>query len=91
MEQPTQVRGHTLAVDSEKNLVYVAGGREGRSKLVIMRRSGQSLKDTAPAPQEAQQPVPAKPVLQNSVQQNSVQQNPVQQSPIVGQQLIKVP
>jgi DNA-binding beta-propeller fold protein YncE len=86
VEQPTQVRGHTLAVDSEKNYVYVAGGREGRSKLVILRRnaptneaqSAQKPKET-PAQQEAKQPVPSKPVQQNSVQ-----------PPTPGQQLVKV-
>ena len=85
-ENPTQVRGHTLAVDSAKNLVYVAGGREGRSKLVIMRRNtspaevqnAQKPKET-PAQQEAKQPVPTKPVLQNSVQ-----------PPVPGQQLVKI-
>ena len=85
-EQPTEVRGHTFAVDSEKNYIYVAGGREGRSKLVILRRNtppadvhnAQKAKEP-PAQQEAKQPVPSKPVLQNSVQQ-----------PAFGQQLVKV-
>jgi DNA-binding beta-propeller fold protein YncE len=84
-EQATQVRGHTFAVDSEKNYIYVAGGREGRSKLVILRRnaanqvqSAQKAKE-APAQQEAKQPVPTKPILQNSVQ-----------PPSPGQQLVKV-
>jgi YVTN family beta-propeller protein len=86
VEQPTDVRGHTLAVDSEKNFVYVAGGREGRSKLVILRRGGQpqptqnaQKPKENPSQQEAKQPVPSKPVLQNSVQ-----------PPSPGQQLVKV-
>ena len=87
VEQPTQVRGKTFAVDSEKNYVYVAGGREGRSKLVILRRNAapasevqnaQKAKET-PARQEAKQPVPTKPLLQNSVQ-----------PPMPGQQFVKV-
>jgi DNA-binding beta-propeller fold protein YncE len=85
LEQPTQVRGQTFAVDSAKNFVYVAGGREGRSKLVIMRRNAvpaevqnaQKPKE-APTQQEAKQPAPTKPVLQNSVQ-----------PPAPGQQLVK--
>jgi DNA-binding beta-propeller fold protein YncE len=87
VEQPTQVRGNTFAVDSEKNYVYVAGGREGRSKLVILRRGASPANDSQnaqkpqqqPVQQEAKQPVPTKPVLQNSVQ-----------PPIPGQQLVKV-
>jgi len=84
VERPTDVRGHTLAVDSEKNMVYLAGGREGRSKLVIMRRAGQPVQNAQKpnpnqAQQEAKQPVPSKPVLQNSVQ-----------PPTPGQQLVKV-
>jgi YVTN family beta-propeller protein len=34
----TQVRGHTLAFDPSRQLVYMPGGREGRSKLVILKR-----------------------------------------------------
>jgi DNA-binding beta-propeller fold protein YncE len=87
LEQPTDVRGHTLAVDSEKNMVYLAGGREGRSKLVILRRGGQPAQpvqnaqnpNPAPSQQEAKQPVPSKPVLQNSVQ-----------PPVTGDQLVKI-
>jgi hypothetical protein len=68
-------------------MVYLAGGREGRSKLVILRRAGQPAQpiqnaqkpNASPAQQEAKQPVPAKPVLQNSVQ-----------PPSPGNQLVKV-
>lgn len=37
-ELKTQVRGHTLAFDPQKKMVYLPGGREGRSKLVILKR-----------------------------------------------------
>lgn len=37
-ELKTQVKGHTLAFDPARSYVYMPGGREGRSKLVILRR-----------------------------------------------------
>jgi DNA-binding beta-propeller fold protein YncE len=37
-ELVTDVHGHALAVDAAHGLVYVPGGREGRSKLVILKR-----------------------------------------------------
>jgi YVTN family beta-propeller protein len=37
-ELKTDVRGHTLAFDSARKMVYMPGGREGRSKLVILKR-----------------------------------------------------
>jgi DNA-binding beta-propeller fold protein YncE len=37
-ELKTQVKGHTLAFDSGRKFVYMPGGREGRSKLVILKR-----------------------------------------------------
>jgi DNA-binding beta-propeller fold protein YncE len=36
-ELNTQVRGHTLAFDSVRKMIYVPGGSEGRSKLVILK------------------------------------------------------
>ncbi len=42
-ELATEVRGHALAFDPQHNLVYVPGGREGRSKLVILKRFGNSV------------------------------------------------
>jgi DNA-binding beta-propeller fold protein YncE len=39
-EVATEVRGHTLAFDPQKKMVYMPGGREGRSKLLIMRQIG---------------------------------------------------
>jgi hypothetical protein len=37
-ELKTDVRGHTLAFDSARKMVYMPGGREGKSKLVILKR-----------------------------------------------------
>ncbi len=37
-EIPTEVRGHVLAFDPATKLVYMPGGREGRSKLLILKR-----------------------------------------------------
>lgn len=34
----SEVRGHSLAFDPTRKMVYLPGGREGRSKLVILRR-----------------------------------------------------
>lgn len=36
-EIPTDVKGHTLAFDPAKKMIYLPGGREGRSKLLILR------------------------------------------------------
>lgn len=33
----TEVKGHTVAYDSAKRLVFLPGGREGKSKLLILR------------------------------------------------------
>lgn len=48
-ELATEVRGHALAFDAEHKLVYVPGGREGRSKLVILKRAGNSAPRTESA------------------------------------------
>jgi YVTN family beta-propeller protein len=45
----TEVRGHVLAFDPANGLVYMPGGREGRSKLLILKRV------QAPHPQNAEQ------------------------------------
>jgi YVTN family beta-propeller protein len=37
-EYSTEVHGHTLAYDPAKRMIYVPGGRDGRSKLLILRR-----------------------------------------------------
>lgn len=36
-EVKTDVKGHTLAYDPTHNLIYMPGGREGRSKLLILK------------------------------------------------------
>ena len=36
-EIATQVKGHTVAYDTDKQMVLVPGGREGKSKLVLLR------------------------------------------------------
>jgi DNA-binding beta-propeller fold protein YncE len=42
-EYNTGVRGHTLAYDSGNKMLYLPGGREGRSKLLILKNSSQLL------------------------------------------------
>jgi YVTN family beta-propeller protein len=37
-EFKTEVRGHTFAYDPGKKMIYLPGGRDGRSKLLIMRQ-----------------------------------------------------
>jgi hypothetical protein len=37
-EYSTEVHGHTLAFDPAKKMIYMPGGRDGRSKLLILRR-----------------------------------------------------
>lgn len=37
-ELPVEVKGHTLAFDSKTRFIYVPGGREGRSKLLILKQ-----------------------------------------------------
>lgn len=39
-ELKTDVCGHSLAYDAEKKLIYVPGGHEGKSKLVILKPYG---------------------------------------------------
>ena len=36
----TDVKGHSLAYDPERKLIYVPGGREGKSKMVILKQFG---------------------------------------------------
>jgi DNA-binding beta-propeller fold protein YncE len=52
-ELNTDVRAHVLAFDPATNLVYVPGGREGRSKLLILKRVPSAF--AQPAEQMAQQ------------------------------------
>jgi DNA-binding beta-propeller fold protein YncE len=37
-EMPVEVKGHTLAYDSATGYLYLPGGHEGRSKLLILKR-----------------------------------------------------
>ncbi len=39
-EIPTQVKGYAVAFDPQRKLVYLPGGREGRSKLLILKQTG---------------------------------------------------
>lgn len=39
-ELKTDVKGHSLAFDPTHKLIYVPGGREGKSKMVILKQSG---------------------------------------------------
>ncbi len=39
-EVKTEVRGHTLAFDPASKLIFMPGGREGRSKLLILKNLG---------------------------------------------------
>lgn len=52
-----ELRGESLAFDPETNLVYVPGGREGRSKLLILKQvpgaGGQSMARDQTGPQVA--------------------------------------
>lgn len=41
------VRGEALAFDSSRGLVYLPGGREGRSKLLIVRHSPRAQRSTS--------------------------------------------
>ncbi|MGZ4811579.1 MAG: YncE family protein [Terriglobales bacterium] len=47
-EYTTDVHGHTLAFDPAKKMIYLAGGRNGRSKLLILRRVDASEPPTSP-------------------------------------------
>jgi DNA-binding beta-propeller fold protein YncE len=39
-ELRTDVKGHSLAFDPDRKLIYVPGGREGKSKMVILKQFG---------------------------------------------------
>lgn len=39
-EVKTDVKGHSLAYDPDRKVIYVPGGREGRSKMVILKQFG---------------------------------------------------
>jgi DNA-binding beta-propeller fold protein YncE len=40
-ELPTDVKGYSVAYDAERKLVFFPGGREGRSKLLLLKAPGQ--------------------------------------------------
>jgi hypothetical protein len=44
-EWATDVKGHTLAFDANKDMLYVPGGRDGRSKLLLLRSLDRSAQD----------------------------------------------
>lgn len=46
-EWATDVKGHTVAVDAQKNMLYLPGGRDGRSKLLILRSMDRAAQDAA--------------------------------------------
>jgi YVTN family beta-propeller protein len=50
-EVSTEVRGHTLAYDPQQRMIYLPGGRDGRSKLLILRRITPG--EAAPKPEVA--------------------------------------
>lgn len=60
-EVATEVKGHTLAFDPQKKLVYMPGGREGRSKLLILRQvgSGNPAGETQSAEAQKKQLMPS--------------------------------
>ncbi len=55
-ELQTTIRGHTLAYDPAKRFIYMAGGREGRAKLVILKPTEGPVPKTQNAPQVAHDP-----------------------------------
>jgi YVTN family beta-propeller protein len=60
-ELRTEVRGHALAFDPQKKMIYLPGGREGRSKIVILKRVDNpagvtNVQDGAPQTGASQQP-----------------------------------
>lgn len=63
-ELPTDVKGYNIAYDPAHKMLFLPGGREGRSKMVILSPTGvteQSVPQTAtsPRPQSATTPQPA--------------------------------
>ena len=52
-EITTQVKGHTVAFDADKNLVLLPGGRDGKSKLMIFRPMAPQNQQTTAEPAEA--------------------------------------
>ena len=55
-ELQTSIRGHTLAFDPVKKMVYMPGGHEGRAKLVILKRVETPEQSQVNGPQVARDP-----------------------------------
>ena len=49
-ELPVDVKGHTIKYDPKSNLIYVPGGREGHSKLLILRKLQPGAEGTPASP-----------------------------------------
>ena len=49
-ELPIDVKGHAFAFDSETGFLYLPGGREGRSKLLILKQQSGGGQPTATGP-----------------------------------------
>lgn len=56
IELQTNVRGHSLAFDPARNLIFFPGGREGRSKLVILKPVPPPTPPTAVPARAAERP-----------------------------------
>ena len=44
-----EIRGHTMAYDPAKKIVFLSGGRDGKSKLVILKETDAVI---TPSPNE---------------------------------------
>ena len=73
-ELRTDVRGHSLAYDPQRNLIFVPGGRDGRSKLVILKTT---VAGSQPANASAQPPATS-PTGQSLARENIPPQPPTQ-------------
>ncbi len=49
----TEVRGHSVAYDPARQLIYLPGGREGRSKLLILKNMSPAVNPNRPQPELA--------------------------------------
>jgi DNA-binding beta-propeller fold protein YncE len=58
LELQTDVRGHTLLVDPERNLIFMPGGREGHSKVAILKRVQPQTPPTAQPATALERPQP---------------------------------
>ena len=63
-ELPTDVKGYSIAYDPAHKMLFLPGGREGRSKMIILSPTGVTERAvpqtaTSPRPQSATSPQPA--------------------------------